>query len=59
MAQTKETETTDEIIRETRQIKEALAASMNFDLDRILADARTKQAQSGRKVLPPPVRHDS
>ncbi len=49
-------ETTDEIIRETRRIKEALAKSMDFDIDRILKDARRKQGKSGRNVLSPPVR---
>ena len=49
-------ETTDEIIQETRKIKEALAKSMDFDLDRILKDARQKQGKSGRAVLSPPVR---
>ena len=48
-------ETTDEIILETRRIKEALAESMDFDLDRILEDARQKQKKSGRIVLSPPV----
>ena len=48
-------ETTDEIIQETRRIKEALAKSMDFDLDRILEDARQKQEKSGRVVLSPPV----
>ena len=47
---------TDEIILETRRIKEALAESMNYDLDRILKDARQKQEKSGRIVLSPPVR---
>ena len=42
-------ETTDEIIQETRRIKEALAKSMDFDIDRILKDARLRQ--SGRNVL--------
>jgi hypothetical protein len=38
MAQMNEKETTDEVIQETRRIKEALAASMDFDIDRILDD---------------------
>ena len=50
-----EKETTDEIIQETRRIKEALTKSMDFDLDRILEDARQKQEKSGRVVLSPPV----
>ena len=48
-------ETTDEIVQETRRVKEALARSMDFDIDRILKDARQKQKKSDRKVLPPPV----
>ena len=48
-------ETTDEIIQETRRIKEALAKSMDFDIDRIMKDARMRQRQSGRKILSPPV----
>ncbi len=56
MAQINETETTDEVIQETRRIKEVLAASMGFDIDRILQDAKRKQNQTGRKILSPPVR---
>ena len=50
-----EEETTDEIIQETRRIKEALAKSMDFDLDRILEEARQRQGKSGRVILSPPV----
>ena len=46
---------TDEIILETKRIKKALAESMDFDLDRILKDARQKQKKSGRIILSPPV----
>jgi hypothetical protein len=56
MAQVDEQETTDRVIEEARRIKESLAAAMNFDIDRILEDARNKQQQSGRTVLPPAVR---
>ncbi len=48
-------ETTDEIIQETRRIKEALAKPLDFDVDRILDVARKRQEKSGRKVLLPPV----
>ena len=51
-----EKETTDSIIQETRRIKEALAKSMDFDLDRILEDARQRQEKSVRIVLSPPIR---
>ena len=48
-------EITDEIIRETKRVKETLAKSMDFDIDRILKDARRKQGKSDRAVLSPPV----
>ena len=48
-------ETTDEVIHETRRIKEALAKSMDFDIDSILKDARLRQGKSGRKILSPPI----
>ena len=48
-------ETRDEIIQETRRIKESLAKSMDFDIDRILKDAWMRQKESGRKILSPPV----
>jgi len=54
MAQIEEKETTDEVIQETRRIKEVLAASLDFDIDRILDDARQRQKESGRKILSPP-----
>ena len=59
MAQIDEKETTDEVVQETRRIKEVLAKSMDFDIDRILEDARQKQKASGRKVLSPPVQQDA
>ena len=49
-------ETTDEVIREVRRIKENLAKSLDFDVDRILDDARRRQEEGGRKILPPPHR---
>jgi hypothetical protein len=55
MAIVNEPSTTDEVILEVRRIKEQLAEEFDFDIDRILADAREKQRKSGRKVLPPPV----
>ena len=59
MVQPDERETADDIIQETRRIKETLAASMDFDVGRILKDARQKQEQSGRRVLAPPARQDA
>jgi len=58
MAQINEKETEDEVLKETRRIKEALAASMNFDIYRILEDARRRQRESGRRVISAPVRQD-
>jgi hypothetical protein len=51
MALISDTETTDQVIQEVRKIKEALAKSLDFDIDRILEDARRKQQESGRKVI--------
>ena len=53
MKELNDKETTDGIIQETRRIKESLAKSMNFDIDRILKDARLKQGKSGRNILFP------
>lgn len=58
MAEIDEKETTDEIIQEMRKIKEALAKSMDFDIDRIVEDARRKQSQGSREILVPPVRQN-
>lgn len=59
MAQIEEKETRDEVIQETRRIKEVMAESLDFDIDRILEDARRKQKESGRKILPPPARPEA
>ena len=59
MAQIQATETTDEVIQETSRIKEALAASLGFDIDRILRDAKEKQKQTGGKILSPLVHDDA
>ena len=55
----RERDTTDEVLKEVREIKERLAAVLDFDVDRILADALQRQAESGREVLSPPPRRDS
>ena len=55
MKEINDKETTDEVIQETRRIKEVLSKSMDFDIDRILKDARLRQGKSGRKILSPPV----
>ena len=54
MATLEESTTTDEVARQVRQIKEQLAQAFDFDIDRILADAREKQQRGGRKILSPP-----
>jgi hypothetical protein len=56
MAQINEEESTDQIVQEMREIKEALANSMDFKIDRIVEDARRRQRESGRTILTPPVR---
>jgi hypothetical protein len=52
-------EPTDEVVEQVRRIKAALAESMDFDIDRILEDARQRQKESRRPVVSPPVRHDA
>ena len=59
MARMENKETADDGVEEVRRIKMALAESMDFDIDRILEDARQKQKESGRAVLSPPVRQDA
>jgi hypothetical protein len=54
-----EKQTTDEVLQEMRKIKEDLARSMDFDVDRILEDARRKQKESGRQIVAPPAREDA
>ena len=55
MVKNPDSETTDEVIRETRRIKAALAESMDYDIDRILQEAKIRQQNSGRMILSPPV----
>jgi hypothetical protein len=56
MAIVNENEIADEVGREVRRIKEALAEKMDFDIDRILEVARRRQKESGREILSAPVR---
>ena len=41
----------DEIVEEVRGAREAQAARQGFDLKAILADARKRQKDSGRRVV--------
>ena len=52
-------ESRDEVVEQIRRIKAALAESMDFDIDRILEDARQRQKESRRTVLSPPMRQDA
>ncbi len=56
MKEPNQKQTKDEVLQETRRIKEDLARSMDFDVYRIVEDARRKQEKSGRKILSPPGR---
>lgn len=57
--------TTDAVLEETRRIKDTLAASMDYDITRILEASRRKQYSGGRNIspvpplppLPPPAHH--
>ena len=57
MINNEQKESRDEIIQEVRRIKQSLAEAFDFDIDRILDDARRKQWESGRQVLSPPNRN--
>lgn len=41
----------DSVLKEIRQIREALAERFNYDLRAIVEDARKRQAASGRRVV--------
>ena len=58
LAAMNESATTDEIVLEVREIKERLAQAFDFDIDRILSDAREKQRKCNRTILSPPVARD-
>jgi hypothetical protein len=58
MGMINEKETTDEVVQEVRRIKEKLAQPFDFDVDRILEDARRRQKLGHRTVLPPPLPHN-
>jgi hypothetical protein len=59
MSLTPEQKTTDEVISAVRQIKRSLAESFDFDLHRMLEDARNRQKSSGREIIPQPPRKRS
>jgi hypothetical protein len=44
----------DPIVEEVRKVREANSARFNHDVDRIAEDARQRQKESGRKVIPAP-----
>jgi hypothetical protein len=41
----------DEIVNQVRQVREQNAAKFSFDLKAIAADARTRQKDSGHRVV--------
>lgn len=49
-----EEQTTDEVLKETRRIKESLGKRYNFDIDRIIDAAIESQNRSGKTILSPP-----
>ena len=59
MAGMENRETTDDVVEQVRRIKAALGESLNYDIDRILEDARQRQKEGRRTVLSPPVRQDA
>jgi len=49
----------DSIVEEVRRIKEELAARFDFDVARILADAREKDKQDADRLVSPPARRNA
>jgi hypothetical protein len=47
----------DGILEEVRRIKDDLARSMDYDVTRTLDEARRRQREGDRTVIPPPARH--
>lgn len=41
----------DEIVEEVRRIRDEQAAKFNYDIEAIVADARKRQEESGRKTV--------
>ena len=46
----------DPIVSETRQARDAYAASFEYDLTRIVADIQARQGTDGRKVVSRPIK---
>ncbi len=44
----------DPIVEEVRKVRDAYAKQFNYDLDAIFRDLKTKERQSGRRVIPCP-----
>jgi hypothetical protein len=55
MGQIDETPTRDKIVEEIRRIKDSLAQPFDYDVHRILEDAREKQKMTRRKIIPAPI----
>ena len=47
---------TDEIVEEIRRVREAHAASLNYDLKRITDDLQRQERESGRELVTRPPR---
>lgn len=56
MALNENPESWDEVIRDVRKIKETLAQVHDFDVRRIMNEAKERQNKSGRTILPAPSR---
>ena len=41
----------DEIVRDVRHIRDLQAKRFNYDIDRIIDDARKRQMHSGRRIV--------
>jgi hypothetical protein len=54
-----EIKTHDEVILELRKIKDDLARANNYDIKKILTEARSRQKTTHRAILSPPVRKNA
>jgi hypothetical protein len=54
ISKTKRLMVTDSVITEVRRVKTELLQRYNYDLAAMARDARSRQSQSGRKVIKKP-----
>lgn len=56
MSLMEEKESIDVVLAEVREIKDSLAAKFDYDIDKMWADLKKKEAASGREILKAPAK---